>query len=136
MLPVALDTARALGAALAAAVAAGAACLGLAACSALPPAHYPAFADHLFAADFVVPEGGHLSLPVTTTDLVVHELTATPAPQSEQFGSGGERWFVYPAGAEVHIVCRCRSYAPRDGRPLSPAQVLPGARHLEVLVAP
>ncbi|MBL8727791.1 MAG: hypothetical protein JNM25_05130 [Planctomycetes bacterium] len=129
MLPVASATARRRRAGLAAG-------LLLTACSALPPAHYPTFADHRFAADFVVPEGGRLSVPATTTDLVVQELTATPPPQRELFGRDGERWFVYPAGAEVRVVCRCRSYAPHDGQPLSPAQVLPGARHLEVLTAP
>jgi hypothetical protein len=114
----------------------GAAALLLAACSTLPPASYPEFADHLVAAEFVVPEGGLLQLPVTTTDLVVLELTATPPPERERFGRGGERWLVYPAGTHVHVQCRCRSYAAPDGRPLSPAQLLPGARHIEVLGTP
>lgn len=105
-------------------------------CSVLPPAHYPAFADHLFAAEFVVPEAGRLQLPTTTRDVVVQELRATPPPQRELFGDGGERWFVYPPGAEVHVVCRCRSYAPPDGQALTPQQLLPGARHIEVRTTP
>lgn len=113
-----------------------AAALLLAACSTLPPAAYPEFADHLIAAQFVVPEGGRLRVPVSTTDLVVQELIATPPPQREQFGHDGERWFVYPAGAHVHVHCRCRSYATPDGRPQSPAQLLPGAHHIEVLGTP
>lgn len=114
----------------------GAAALWLGACSALPPASYPAFAEHSLAADFVVPADGLLRLPASTGDLVVHRLTATPPPQRERFGSAGERWFVYPAGTHVHVQCSCRSYARADGRPLAPAQLLPGANHLEVLTAP
>lgn len=113
-----------------------AATLLLAACSTLPPAAYPEFADHLVAARFVVPEGGLLRLPVSGTDLVVQELTATPPPQRELFGHDGERWFVYPAGTHVHVRCRCRSYAAGDARPRSPAQLLPGAHHIEVLGTP
>ncbi len=114
----------------------GAKALCLSACSVLPPASYPEFAEHRFDAAFVVPDDGLLRLPATTTDLVVHELTATPPPQRELFGSGGERWLVYAAGTHVRVYCSCRSYTPRNGRPLAPAQVLPGASHLEVLTAP
>jgi hypothetical protein len=107
-----------------------------AACSTLPEASYPPFAEHLVAADFVVPASGLLRVPATTRDLVVQELAAQPQPQREQFGGDGERWLCYPAGTAVHVQCRYRSYAPPGGQPLAPAQVLAGARHLELLASP
>ena len=70
------------------------------ACSNVPPATWPAFAEHHVAAEFVVPADGLLPMPLTSWSLVVRELTAEPAPHGERF-EGGRRWFVYPAGTSV-----------------------------------
>lgn len=109
---------------------------GAAACSALPPAAYPPFAEHLIAADFVVPPQGRLSLPTTTPELVLLDLGAVPPPEAEVWGPDGERWLVYEPGTEVQVRCRYRSYAPPGGAPQTPREVLPGAVRVEVLSSP
>lgn len=116
--------------------AAGALLLAAVACSTLPPASYPPFAEHRVAADFVVPASGLLRLPATTRDLIVQELDAEPRPQREQFGQDGERFLVYPAGTAVRVRCRFRSYGELDRAPETPAQVLPAATHIELLTTP
>ncbi|MBX3462998.1 MAG: hypothetical protein KF830_07495 [Planctomycetes bacterium] len=108
----------------------------LLACSVVPPASYPAFAEHAVQAEFVVPATGMLRLPATTADLVVFELGATPAPERELFGADGERWYVYAAGTRVQVQCRLRSYATGGDRPPEPAQLLPGAARIAVLDGP
>lgn len=110
--------------------------LAAAACSALPPARYPAFAERLIAADFVVPPAGRLPVPTTTPDLVLLDLGAVPPPEAELWGPDGERWLVYPPGTEVRLRCRYRSYAPPGGAPQTPRDVLPGAVRVEVLSPP
>lgn len=108
----------------------------LLACSVVPPASYPAFAEHAVQAEFVVPATGLLRLPATTADLVVFELGATPPPVRELFGADGERWYVYAAGTQVRVHCRLRSYATGGDPPPEPAQLLPGAARIDVLDGP
>lgn len=98
----------------------------LAACSALPPAHYPRFADHELTAAYVVGEDGRLWFPATSRDVVVGALQLDPPPLGERFGDGGQRWFVYPRGTEVTARCRLRVYAAAGAPPTLEA-LLPGA---------
>lgn len=110
--------------------------LPLAACSTLPEAGYPPFAEHRVVADFVVGAEGLLPVPTSHRALVVHELGAAPAPAAERFGQRGERYFVYPPGTTVQLHCRFRAYADGSGTVPSPADVLPGARSVRVDDAP
>ena len=104
------------------------------ACSTLPPAHYPAFADHDVVAWFVVPADGQLPLPQSRPDLVLQALHVHPAPHAETFPADGTRRFTYAPGTRVQVHCRCRVYG-RDGAPPPPiATVFPGA--VQVLTAP
>jgi hypothetical protein len=107
----------------------------LAACSNVPRASFPPYAERAIAAEFVVPADGLLPMPRSSWSLVVHELQADPPPLEERFAEGS-RWFVYPAGAAVVVHCRYRAYAGPDGRLAEPADVLPGASRLRTLEAP
>lgn len=109
--------------------------LALGGCSSMPEAGYPPFVDHHVAADFVVPAAGRLHLPMTTRDLVVHELELEPAPLRERFAPG-ERWFEYPPGASVRLRCRLRAYAPPGGQVPSLPSILPAATAIRPLEAP
>ncbi|MBL9079997.1 MAG: hypothetical protein JNL08_21070 [Planctomycetes bacterium] len=110
--------------------------LAATACSTLPEARFPAFREHVVAAEFVVPGDGRLPLPATTAALIVHDLGAVPPPTAERFGPAGERWLLYEPGTRVRVHCHYRSYAPPGGRPLRPDEVLPGADLVEVLGPP
>lgn len=99
----------------------------LAACSTLPPAHYPSFSDHDVTAAYVVGDDGRLAFPATNRELVVDALRLDPPPLGERFAGDGRRWFVYPRGTAVTARCRLRVYAGADGVLPTLGAVLPGA---------
>lgn len=98
-----------------------------AACSSLPPPSYPPHADHDLLVTYVVPADGRLAMPTSTATRVVWQLAAEPAPAGEEFAADGVRQWLFPAGAEVHVRCRCRLYREGD-LPPDPATLFPGAR--------
>ena len=71
-----------------------------------------------------MPADGRLVLPVTSHDLVVHELRLDPPPRDEHFG-GGARWFAYEPGTRVIVHSRFRRYSAGGASPAS--DVFPGA---------
>jgi hypothetical protein len=99
-------------------------------CSTLPPASYPPYADADIAAVLAVPADGRLPVPATRRDLVLYELRATPAPLGEEFAADGRRYWRYPAGAQVVLEARWRSYGDGTSPPPPPAAVLPGASRI------
>ncbi|MEO6594479.1 MAG: hypothetical protein ABIP94_06980 [Planctomycetota bacterium] len=111
-------------------------CLVAGACSTVPEATFPAFAEHNVTAEYLVSEDGRLRVPASTQQLVVHALVAEPQPEREQFGANGERWFVYPAGTSVRVHCLFRAYAVPGGRIPAVADVLPGAVRIQSLERP
>jgi hypothetical protein len=108
----------------------------LGACSSLPEAGYPPFAEHTVVADFVVGDAGLLPVPSSHSALVVHELGTAPAATAERFGPRGERFLVFAPGTAVRVRCRFRAYADGNGQLPSPADVLPGARRVQIEDSP
>lgn len=101
--------------------------LAAVACSTVPEASYPPFADHDVRAEFVVPASGELPFPASDARRIVQELELQPPPQAERFGTAGERWLLYPAGTRVQVHARLRAFAGGDGKVPPPAELLPGA---------
>ena len=105
-----------------------------AACSSLPPPAFPPHLDHDLLVDYVVPANGRLAMPSSTATRVVWQLAAEPPPTSEQFGADGDRHWLFPAGTEVQVRCRCRLY--REGEaPTDPVALFPGARSVRAAAA-
>ncbi len=119
-----------------AALAAALAAAALAACSTVPVAGYPPFGEHHVAAEFVVPADGRLRVPASSASVLVQELRCEPRPRGEQFGAGGERWLLYPAGTAVRVRGRFRVYARADGHLPGAAELLPGASVVRRLDGP
>jgi hypothetical protein len=106
-----------------------AALLQLGACGTVPPAHYPEFREFTIDAEYE-PANGRVLLPMSSPDLVVFELSFTPATAREEFADG-ERRVELPADCPLlHVHCRCRAYAGSDGRVPTPSTLFPGARIL------
>ncbi|MCB9884805.1 MAG: hypothetical protein H6838_04895 [Planctomycetes bacterium] len=101
--------------------------LAAAACSTVPEASYPPFADHDLRAEFVVPASGEFLFPASDARRVVQQLQLLPPPRGERFGAAGERWLLYPAGTKVQVTARLRTFAGDDGTLPTPAELLPGA---------
>ena len=109
--------------------------LASAACSTLPVASRPPFADHHVRAEFVVPEHGRLALPESRDDLVLRELSLVPPPLGEQFAHA-QRCFLYAPGTRVQVEARFRVYGTDGHPPAPPEQVLVGATSVRSLAAP
>ena len=98
-----------------------------AACSTVPEASYPPFADHDVRAEFVVPASGEFPFPASDARRIVQQLELLPPPLAERFGAAGERWLLYPAGTKVQVRARMRTFAGEGGSLPTPAELLPGA---------
>jgi hypothetical protein len=97
--------------------------LGLAAgCSTLPDSWLPPFRDHQLDTEFVVPADGRFLVPVSSAEVVVHELRLSPQPTGEQF-EGAARFFTYAPGTRVAVRGRLRIYARGEAAPRELEQV-------------
>jgi hypothetical protein len=98
--------------------------LAAAACSTLPDSWLPPFHDHELDTEFVVPADGRFVAPVSSDEVVVHELRLSPQPTGEHF-EGQQRFFTYAPGTRVAVRGRLRIYARADAAPRGLEQVFP-----------
>jgi hypothetical protein len=105
----------------------------LSGCAVLPDHFYPPFRDHHLIAQYIVPASGRIQIPATSKDLVVLLLQLDPRPNGESFDSDGTRWGHYERGTEVGLRGSFRAYSAKAGTALTPPELLPGARYIQVL---
>ena len=96
----------------------------LTACSALPEASLPPFADHRVDAEYIVPASGRLRVPSSGSELLVHELAWSPTPLREVVVDGTDRYFLFEPGQMVTLRTRLRVFGVAGQAPRTITEIL------------